>query len=258
MGITGRGSSSLGIHWLVACSLVWEKNMIFAIAKSSHVTSLSSLFNLYHLLWSHIFWVWHTTNVINCSSMYQPTCLFVCVCSYEELVLKERQSLTFMAASLQALNFLATARAQVAAHRSLRARSLLLLRSRQKPCIKKKEARASKTERNGGRTALCNPRSMNCVEEKMTKLRRRIPHCESMELDGLFLEVAGHIMCLQLQVKVVQMMVKASSPSESDEWFLVEYFLLALSLFLSLLFWDFEFSLSFGFFYSLFAWSWDC
>ncbi|CAL9065793.1 unnamed protein product [Musa banksii] len=72
-----------------------------------------------------------------------------------------------------------------------------------------KEARASKTERNGGRTALCNPRSMSCVEEKMTNLRRRIPHCESMELDGLFLEVAGHIMCLQLQVKVIQMMVKA-------------------------------------------------
>ncbi|KAJ4956018.1 hypothetical protein NE237_012801 [Protea cynaroides] len=60
-------------------------------------------------------------------------------------------------------------------------------------------------------------RPMNEMEKKVRSLKKLIPNgSSSMGLDGLFMETAGYIESLEMQVKVMQVLVKALSGC-SDE-----------------------------------------
>lgn len=54
-------------------------------------------------------------------------------------------------------------------------------------------------------------RPVSLVGKRVRVLRRLVPNGESMELDGLFMEVADYIACLQAQIKVMQIMVELLS-----------------------------------------------
>ncbi|KAG1365315.1 Transcription factor UPBEAT1 [Cocos nucifera] len=91
----------------------------------------------------------------------------------------------------------------------------------------------ARTKRIGGGTAAWTRRQMvsrkkwalvegsrkprSHIERRMKKLRRLLPNGESMELEGLFRETADYIMCLQMQVKVMQIMVSVLSPMDSGD-----------------------------------------
>ncbi|XP_077242081.1 uncharacterized protein LOC143882489 [Tasmannia lanceolata] len=51
------------------------------------------------------------------------------------------------------------------------------------------------------------------MEKKVKALQNLVPNGKSMELDGLFKETANYIVCLEMQVKVMQIMVKELSDS---------------------------------------------
>ncbi|OVA16747.1 hypothetical protein BVC80_1543g200 [Macleaya cordata] len=58
-------------------------------------------------------------------------------------------------------------------------------------------------------------RSMNGMEGKVKTLKKLVPNGKSsMGLDGLFSETADYIFALQLQVKVMQIMVEVLSGSD--------------------------------------------
>ncbi|GMI87734.1 UPBEAT1 [Hibiscus trionum] len=48
----------------------------------------------------------------------------------------------------------------------------------------------------------------NPFERKVEMLKKLIPNKETVGLDGLFRETAEYIMCLQMRVKVMQIMVE--------------------------------------------------
>lgn len=56
-------------------------------------------------------------------------------------------------------------------------------------------------------------RPLNGMERKIKVLQELVPNGNSMCLDGLFMEVAAYIMHLEMQVKVMQIMVKVLSDS---------------------------------------------
>lgn len=58
-------------------------------------------------------------------------------------------------------------------------------------------------------------RSMDGVERRVRTLQKLLPNVKSMDMDGLFMEAAGYILCLEMQVKVMQIMVKVLSNSNA-------------------------------------------
>ncbi|RZR75277.1 hypothetical protein BHM03_00053537 [Ensete ventricosum] len=66
-------------------------------------------------------------------------------------------------------------------------------------------------------------KAMSCIERKLEVLQELVPHGPSMqELDGLFREAANYIVCLQVQVKVMQILLDELSPEiptlRATEW----------------------------------------
>lgn len=61
----------------------------------------------------------------------------------------------------------------------------------------------------------CSRRSMSGVERRVRTLQKLLPNVKSMDMDGLFMEAADYIVCLEMQVKVMQIMVKVLSNSEA-------------------------------------------
>ncbi|XVF43856.1 hypothetical protein PTKIN_Ptkin02bG0073600 [Pterospermum kingtungense] len=57
-------------------------------------------------------------------------------------------------------------------------------------------------------------RPVTSTEKKLKTLKRLIPNNESMGLDGLFRDTADYILCLQMKVKVMQIMVKVLTGSK--------------------------------------------
>ncbi|KAJ8510469.1 hypothetical protein OPV22_000903 [Ensete ventricosum] len=145
-----------------------------------------------------------------------PKALQVHLLNEEEVALKENKSLAMAAATalqalLLALNLVATTRRPAEARRP-RARQSHAPRRRQQ---------AAMTKRVGGSIGAWNRKrpttTASYVAKKMRTLRLLVPNGEAMELDGLLRGAADHILHLQLQVKVMQMMVTALSPTEADE-----------------------------------------
>ncbi|OAY62545.1 Transcription factor UPBEAT1 [Ananas comosus] len=56
----------------------------------------------------------------------------------------------------------------------------------------------------------------SAVKRKIRVLQRLVPNSESTRLDELFEKAAEYIVCLQMQVKVMKIMVAAPSPKDSD------------------------------------------
>ncbi|KAG4215121.1 hypothetical protein ERO13_A01G157750v2 [Gossypium hirsutum] len=56
-------------------------------------------------------------------------------------------------------------------------------------------------------------RTLNPFQKKVKTLKKLIPNKESMGLGGLFRDTAEYIMCLQMRVKVMQIMVKVLTGS---------------------------------------------
>lgn len=56
----------------------------------------------------------------------------------------------------------------------------------------------------------------SAVKRKIRVLQRLVPNSESTGLDELFEKAAEYIVCLQMQVKVMKIMVAAPSPTDSD------------------------------------------
>ena len=56
-------------------------------------------------------------------------------------------------------------------------------------------------------------RCLNGMQRRIKALRELVPNGNSMSLDGLFMEAADYIMHLEMQVKVMQIMVKVLSDS---------------------------------------------
>ncbi|XP_058077388.1 transcription factor UPBEAT1 [Magnolia sinica] len=56
-------------------------------------------------------------------------------------------------------------------------------------------------------------RPTNGVERRVKSLQKLVPNGESMALDGLFKEAADYIVCLEMQVKAMQVMVNVLSDS---------------------------------------------
>ncbi|CAL9060831.1 unnamed protein product [Musa banksii] len=60
-------------------------------------------------------------------------------------------------------------------------------------------------------------KAMSCIERKLEVLQELVPNGPSVqELDGLFREAANYIVCLQVQVKVMQILLDELSPKVSD------------------------------------------
>ncbi|EXB28564.1 hypothetical protein L484_009723 [Morus notabilis] len=60
-------------------------------------------------------------------------------------------------------------------------------------------------------------RRANGVVRRVRTLKRLIPNSESVgTLDGLFRETADYILCLQMRVRVMQIVVKVLSGSDED------------------------------------------
>lgn len=55
---------------------------------------------------------------------------------------------------------------------------------------------------------------LNGVERRIKVLQKLLPNGSSMGLDGLFLVAADYILCLEMQVKVMQIMVNVLSDSD--------------------------------------------
>ncbi|XP_008791711.1 transcription factor UPBEAT1 [Phoenix dactylifera] len=109
----------------------------------------------------------------------------------------------------------------------------LLMKAMQRHALRRRK-RMARTERIGGGTVAWARRQMiwkkkrvllegsrkpaSCIERKIRKLQRLLPNgetSESMGLEGLLREAADYIMCLQMQVKVMQIMVTVLSPEDS-------------------------------------------
>ncbi|XXG84540.1 hypothetical protein AAC387_Pa10g2043 [Persea americana] len=58
-------------------------------------------------------------------------------------------------------------------------------------------------------------RSMGGVERRVRTLQKLLPNVQSMDMDGLFMEAADYILCLEMQVKVMQIMVMVLSNSNA-------------------------------------------
>ncbi|RWR94332.1 transcription factor UPBEAT1 [Cinnamomum micranthum f. kanehirae] len=58
-------------------------------------------------------------------------------------------------------------------------------------------------------------RSMGGVERRVRTLQKLLPNVKSMDMDGLFMEAADYILCLEMRVKVMQIMVKVLSNSNA-------------------------------------------
>ncbi|URD79108.1 hypothetical protein MUK42_24211 [Musa troglodytarum] len=118
---------------------------------------------------------------------------------------------TTLQALLLALNLIATTRRPAEAHRP---------RARQRHAPRRRQ-QAAMSKRVGGSIGAWNRRrpttTGSYVAKKMRTLRLLVPNGESMELDALLRGAAEHILHLHLQVKVMQMMVTALSPTEADE-----------------------------------------
>ena len=56
-------------------------------------------------------------------------------------------------------------------------------------------------------------RCLNGMQRRIKALQELVPNGNSMSLDGLFMEAADYIMHLEMQVKVMQIMVKVLSDS---------------------------------------------
>lgn len=56
-------------------------------------------------------------------------------------------------------------------------------------------------------------RGLNGMQRRIKSLQELVPNGNSMSLDGLFMEAADYIMHLEMQVKVMQIMVKVLSDS---------------------------------------------
>lgn len=79
-------------------------------------------------------------------------------------------------------------------------------RTRASPVISKKPRRVSGrcSDAGGG------------VGRKIRALQELVPNGEAMEVEGLFREAANYIVCLQVQVQVMQMMLGELSPEEDS------------------------------------------
>ncbi|KAG1326170.1 putative transcription factor bHLH147 [Cocos nucifera] len=139
-----------------------------------------------------------------------------------------------MVASLQslllAINSSGTTTRSVGANRLQTGSLVMKAMQRHAPRRRKQMAR---TERNigGGGTAAWTRRQMmwkkkrvllqgsrkpvSGIERRIRTLRRLLPNGESMGLEGLLHEAEDYIMCLQMQVKVMQIMVCVLSPKDS-------------------------------------------
>ena len=58
-------------------------------------------------------------------------------------------------------------------------------------------------------------RSMGGVERRVRTLQKLLPNVKSMDMDGLLMEAADYILRLEMQVKVMQIMVKVLSNSNA-------------------------------------------
>ncbi|MCD9638532.1 hypothetical protein HAX54_022539 [Datura stramonium] len=59
-------------------------------------------------------------------------------------------------------------------------------------------------------------RSENDIGRKVRVLKKLIPNCKDLGLEGIFRETADYILDLKMRVKVMQVMVNVLSPSNSD------------------------------------------
>ncbi|OMO60330.1 hypothetical protein CCACVL1_24243 [Corchorus capsularis] len=88
-------------------------------------------------------------------------------------------------------------------------------RRRPRSIMMKRRPRQAADE-EGSRRPMMNP-----IEKKIKTLKKLIPNnddeLEPMGLDGLFRETADYILSLQMRVKVMQIMVKVLTGSESDD-----------------------------------------
>ncbi|KAL7252232.1 hypothetical protein ACSBR1_013976 [Camellia fascicularis] len=57
-------------------------------------------------------------------------------------------------------------------------------------------------------------RPMNGIKKRLRTLKKLVQNRRSKGLDGLFKETADYIVCLQMKVKVMQMMVKLLSETD--------------------------------------------
>ncbi|RWR94335.1 transcription factor UPBEAT1 [Cinnamomum micranthum f. kanehirae] len=85
--------------------------------------------------------------------------------------------------------------------------------------MRRRSNRRQRTKRNYGwnRWSLIkvSRRSVSGVERRVRTLQKLLPNVESMDMDGLFREAADYILCLEMQVKVMQIMVKVLSNSNA-------------------------------------------
>ncbi|XXG84529.1 hypothetical protein AAC387_Pa10g2032 [Persea americana] len=58
-------------------------------------------------------------------------------------------------------------------------------------------------------------RSMGGVERRVRTLQKLLPNVKSMDMEGLLMEAADYILRLEMQVKVMQIMVKVLSNSNA-------------------------------------------
>ncbi|XP_047974819.1 transcription factor UPBEAT1 [Salvia hispanica] len=77
----------------------------------------------------------------------------------------------------------------------------------------------SSQRRRGGSAAvvMMRRRQRSDVRRKVRTLKKLIPNCESMGVEGLFKETAEYIAALQRRVKVMQTVVDALATPSDDE-----------------------------------------
>ncbi|CAN4113608.1 unnamed protein product [Withania somnifera] len=59
-------------------------------------------------------------------------------------------------------------------------------------------------------------RTENEIGRKVRVLKKLIPNCKDLGMEGIFRETADYILALEMRVKVMQVMINVLSPSNSD------------------------------------------
>ncbi|XVE74905.1 hypothetical protein DITRI_Ditri12bG0056000 [Diplodiscus trichospermus] len=96
--------------------------------------------------------------------------------------------------------------------RRLRVQKQIITRRKARHVGCRKSRTRSILMRRKARTEGCR-KPVNPIEKKLKTLKKLIPTNESRGLDGLFRETAEYILCLEMRVKVMQIMVKVLTGS---------------------------------------------
>ncbi|XP_050238949.1 transcription factor UPBEAT1 [Mercurialis annua] len=82
--------------------------------------------------------------------------------------------------------------------------------------MKSKRIRRALMKNRAGLRGRSRSRTANGFQKKVKTLKKLIPNCQSVEVEGLFRETADYILSLQMRVNLMQKMVEVLSSSGSD------------------------------------------